>query len=266
MKYLVVMSWPAGMGVVVLIALVLTRRPESPAAPRRWAGRPSAASAGPASRLPDPVRLIGITLVGWIAAVAVMLALGAAWVVHDGSDVDRPVYAFAVHHRVVDWTLATTQLTKIADLPESLLVAVLAAVWLALGWDRRRWVPPVILATIVVADHFLTAAIRGVFERVGPPNSPGGAYPSGGCERAVLYFGLIAYLFLHEAGWCRRRRIWVGAAVAAVALNEVYTRTYLTLHWFTDALSGSVYGALVLMAVIVAVRTVIGPARSTSPA
>jgi len=68
-----------------------------------------------------------------------------------------------------------TQKTKIADLPESLIVSAVAAVWLALAWDERKSVPPVILSTIVVVDRFLTGVIRSVFDRVGPPNSPGGA-------------------------------------------------------------------------------------------
>jgi len=259
-KYLVVISWPAGIGLVVLVAVILTRRPERPAAPRWSAGRVPAAGVGSAAGLPEPVRLVGIAVVGWIAAFAIMLALGVAWVVHDGPSIDRPIYSFAVHHRIADWTVAVTQLTKIADLPESLVVAAVAAVWLARGWDQRKWVPPVILATTVVADHFLTAAIHGVFERAGPPNSPGGGYPSGGCERAILYFGLIGYLRLRQVGWRRNRGIWVSAVVAALALNEAYTRIYLTLHWFTDAISGLIYGALVLAAVILALRVVIGPA------
>ncbi len=93
-----------------------------------------------------------------------------------------------------------------------------------------------------------------------PPNSPGGTYPSGGCERAILYFGLVAYLLLRQGNWRRSRRIWAAGAVAALAFNEAYTRIYLTLHWFTDAISGLIYGALVLAAIILAIRTVIGPA------
>ena len=155
-----------------------------------------------------------------------------------------------------------TQLTKIADLPESLIVSAVAAVTLGLAWDERKWVPPVILVTIVVVDHFLTGAIHSVFDRVGPPNSPGGTYPSGGCERAILYFGLIAYLTVRQVGWSRSRTIVAAALVAALAFNEVYTRIYLTLHWFTDAISGAVYGALLLAIVVFSVRTAIGPATA----
>jgi hypothetical protein len=253
------MLWPAGLGVVVLVAAMLTRRPERSGA-RRRCERLRAPGLGSAAGLPEPVRLIGVAVVGWIAAFAFMLVLGAAWVVHDGPSIDRPIYSFAIHDRIPDWTSVMTQLTKIADLPESLVVAAVAAVWLARRWDQRKWVPPLILATTVLVDHLLTIALRGAFERAGPPNSPGGTYPSGGCERAILYFGLIAYLLLRQVGWRRNRTIWAAAVVAALAFNEAYTRIYLTLHWFTDAVSGLIYGALVLAAVILAIRMVIGPA------
>ena len=39
---------------------------------------------------------------------------------------------------------------------------------------------------------------------------------------------------------------------------------YLTLHWFTDALSGLLYGALLLTVFIAAIRLVAGPAVSWS--
>ena len=265
MSYLVVLLWPVGMGMVLLVTAMLARRSDQRGALGAPAGRVRVPGLWRAAGLPEPVRLVGVAVGGWIAAFGFMLALGAAWVVHSGPSIDRPIYAFAVHHRIDEWTSAVTQLTKIANLPESLVVAAVAAVWLAVGWDQRKWLPPVVLAMTVVVDHLLTIAIRGAFERVGPPNSPGGTYPSGGCERAILYFGLVAYLLLRQGNWRRSRRIWAAGAVAALAFNEAYTRIYLTLHWFTDAISGLIYGALVLAAVILAIRTVIGPAPPLRP-
>ena len=113
---------------------------------------------------------------------------------------------------------------------------------------------------LVVVEHFLTLALRHTFHRLGPPTSPLGTYPSGGCDRVVVFFGLIAYLLWRELSGQRRAAIWAGAVVVALAFNEGYSRAYLTLHWFTDILSGWIYGGLELVVFIVAVRFVAGPA------
>jgi membrane-associated phospholipid phosphatase len=52
--------------------------------------------------------------------------------------------------------------------------------------------------------------------------------------------------------------------VAALGFSEAYSRGYLTLHWFTDILSGLVYGALSLIAFITAIRLAGRPASKTA--
>jgi membrane-associated phospholipid phosphatase len=49
--------------------------------------------------------------------------------------------------------------------------------------------------------------------------------------------------------------------VAAAGFTEAYSRVYLTLHWFTDAVSGLIYGGLLLAVFIATIRLVDGPAR-----
>jgi undecaprenyl-diphosphatase len=56
--------------------------------------------------------------------------------------------------------------------------------------------------------------------------------------------------------------IWAGAAVAALAFNERYSRVYLGMHWTTDVLSGWFYGILLLALFILATRVIMGPARA----
>jgi len=81
---------------------------------------------------------------------------------------------------------------------------------------------------------------------VGPPGFLHGTYPSGGSERTVVFFGLIAYFLWREFSGRRVTAIWAGAAVAALAFNEGYSRIYLGMHWGTDVLSGWFYGILLL--------------------
>jgi hypothetical protein len=76
-----------------------------------------------------------------------------------------------------------------------------------------------------------------------------------------VFFGLIAYFLWREFSGRRVTAIWAGAAVAALAFNEGYSRVYLGMHWGTDVLSGWFYGILLLALFILATRVVMGPAR-----
>jgi membrane-associated phospholipid phosphatase len=107
-------------------------------------------------------------------------------------------------------------------------------------------------------------ALRHVFHRIGPPTSPIGTFPSGGVDRNVVFYGLIAYLLWREFSGQRRTAIWAAAVVGCLAFNEAYSRVYLGLHWFTDALSGLLYGALLLTVFITAVHIVAGRAAVTT--
>ena len=114
------------------------------------------------------------------------------------------------------------------------------------------------LAALIVADHFTTLALRHVFHRLGPPTSPLGTYPSGGADRCIVFYGLIAYLLWREFSGRRATAIWAAAAVAALGFNEAFSRVYLSKHWLTDAVSGLLYGGLLLAGFILAVRAVAG--------
>jgi len=78
----------------------------------------------------------------------------------------------------------------------------------------------------------------------------------------VVFFGLIAYFLWREFSGRRVTAIWAGAAVAALAFNEGYSRVYLGMHWTTDVLSGWFYGILLLALFVLATRLVMGPART----
>jgi membrane-associated phospholipid phosphatase len=129
-------------------------------------------------------------------------------------------------------------------------------------WPHRKWLPPAALAAAIVVDHYATLALRRKFRRKGPPNSIRGTYPAGGCDRAVLFYGLIAYLLWREFDGTPRGKTWGVGAVAALSFNAAYCREYLSKHWFTDIVSGLVYGLVLLGPFVGAVRLIDGPAGS----
>jgi membrane-associated phospholipid phosphatase len=262
--------WPAGMAVIVIMAALLARRAEpARAAPAGgthwWPSRAPEAALGPARNpavraLRDAARFLIVIAAGVVAVYLFMALLGLP-VTHDGHVIDQPVNHWVSHHRVHQWTHEMSKATKIGDTWTTRGAAVTAAVCLAVTWRRMRWLPPLALAALVLVQHPLTRLIHLTDPRMGPPGFPYGTFPSGGSERSVAFYGLIAYLLWREFSGARRAAIWSAAAVAAIAFDEGYSRVYLGMHWATDVLSGWIYGLLLLVAFITAVRLVADPAR-----
>jgi membrane-associated phospholipid phosphatase len=270
-KYLVALIWPAGMAVMLCAAFLTSRRAEL--APVSAGGaqaghggrRHSRRAAG--SAVSEAARLVAVAAAGAVVAIGVMSLLGLV-VVNHGLTVDKPVFHWITTHQVHAMAAAMKRLTKIGDTWTTWGAAAAAAACIAVASRDRRWLAPVALTSLIVADHFTTLALRHVFHRVGPPTSPLGTYPSGGCDRCIVFYGLIAYLLWREFSGRRTTAIWAAAAVAALGFNEAFSRVYLSKHWLTDALSGLIYGALLLAGYILAVRAGAraAPARSMSAA
>jgi membrane-associated phospholipid phosphatase len=227
------------------------------------AGRPGAA-AGAGDRdlgriAMNFARFCLFVIAGAVLVYGVMTAVGVL-VIHAGPALDQPVFSWTLTHRMSSWARVMSRLTKIGNPWTTWGACFAAAVCLAVTWRRNRWLPPAAFAAAIVTDHYLTLALRHTFHRIGPPGSPGGTFPSGGVDRCILFYGLIAYLLWREFSGRRRTAIWAGTAVAALAFNEAYSRWYLGLHWTTDVLSGLLYGSLLLLVVIGSVRLVLGPA------
>jgi membrane-associated phospholipid phosphatase len=207
----------------------------------------------------NTARLCLVAVVGAAVIYGVMCAVGTI-VVHAGPTIDKPIFTWTLTHRVSAWAHVMARLTKIGNVWTTWGACAAAAVCLAVTYRRHRWLAPAVFGAAIVVDHYLKLAIGHTFHRIGPPTSPHGSFPSGGVDRIILFYGLIAYLLWREFSGQRRAAIWAGTAVAALAFNEAYSRGYKTLHWFTDILSGLFYGTLLLALFIVAIRLVAGPA------
>jgi membrane-associated phospholipid phosphatase len=263
LKTLVVLLWPAGIIAILALTALLARGPgrRPPAVPAAVNGR-GGHHAVAASR-PARSSIVGLLLLLTVGAVAVyaLTTLLGVLVTHAGPAIDKPIYQWMSHHRTHYWTGAMNRATKVGNTWTTWGAAVVAAICLSAFYRARKWLPPVVLAAAIVIDHYLTLALRHTFHRLGPPDSPLGTFPSGGCDRMLVFYGLIAYLIWREASGSRRVAIWSAGVVYAAAFSEAYSRVYLTLHWFTDAVSGLIYGTLILATFIATIRLVDGPGR-----
>jgi membrane-associated phospholipid phosphatase len=209
--------------------------------------------------VPDVVGIGVVTGAGGALAYKVMELLGPT-VINQGPVIDEPIYHWTVDHQVKWWGAVIERLNKIGNSQPSWGAAGAAAATLAVAWPRRKWVPPAALGAAFVVERCVTLALRRKFGRPGPPDSPLGTYPSGGVDRVVYLYGLIAYLLWREFSGSPQGKAWAIGAVAALSFNEVYSREYLSKHWFSDILSGLLYGAILLAPSIAAVRLFAGPA------
>jgi hypothetical protein len=299
-RYLLVALWPAGIAAITAATIIAARRaPASPAvaaaddpagsmngaqpagadsrAAQENGAQPGTADAGADSGagagedglaarpdwLPDLIKLGAVSCAGGVLSYGVMALLGPTVMKH-GPSIDEPIVRWTSSHQVRIWAAVMRRLDKVGNTWTTWGAAGTAAVCLAVTWPRQKWLPPATLGAAILVDHFATLALRHKFGRLGPPGSPGGTYPSGGCDRVVLFYGLIGHLLWREFSGTPRGKVCLVGTVAALSFNEAYGREYLSKHWFTDIVSGLFYGAVLLGPFIAAVRLVAGPANVNS--
>jgi hypothetical protein len=222
----------------------------------RWLSDPAAARP---DWLPDLMRLGAISCAGGVLSYGVMALLGPP-ILNHGLAIDEPIFRWTTSHQVNWWAAVMKRLNKVGNTWTTWGAAGTAAVCLAVTWRKKKWLPPTALGAAIVVDHYATLALRHTFHRLGPPTSPLGTYPAGGCDRVILFYGLIAHMLWREFSGSYRGKVWAIGGVAALAFNQAYCREYLSRHWFTDIISGLFYGVVLLVPFIAAVRLISGPA------
>jgi predicted secreted protein len=283
-RYLLAALWPAGLGAIAAATVIAARRApaapalavaDDPAGPDEaepdgsaergrdavpLAGVPDLAPARPAVAR-DVIRLGAISCAGGVAAYGVMRLLGPP-IVNHGLTIDEPIFRWTTGHQVKGWAAVMERFNKIGNTWTIWGAAGAAAACLGVAWPRQKWLPPSVLGAAVVVDHYATLALRHKFHRVGPPTSPLGTYPSGGCDRVVLFYGLIAHMLWREFSGSYRGKVWAAGTVAALSFNVAYCRQYLSKHWFSDIVLGLFYGLLLLAPFTAAIRLIAGPAAA----
>ncbi len=282
-RYLLAGLWPAGLAAIAAATVMAARRapaapalvaldgpcdaagnqPAGPADGAQWDGARLAEVTGAAAAQSgwprDLIRLGVISAGAGAASYGVMTLLGRPIVDH-GLAIDEPIFRWTGSHQVTWWATIMERFNKVGNTWTIWGAAGAAAACLAVTWPRQKWLPPAALGAAVVVDHYVTLALRHRFGRPGPPASPLGTYPSGGCDRVVLFYGLIAHMLWRESGASYRGKVWAIGAVTALSFNVAYCREYLSKHWFTDIVFGLFYGLLLLGPFIAAIRLIAGPA------
>ena len=190
-------------------------------------------------------------LAGSGAIIVVLWSLGWPVKIFE-SRVDHPIFAWFQDRQDAGWSSIWRVLTNIGGLNLTQATTVIAAVGLAVLYAKRRWwVPLVIMPVAYVLEKTLQDLLLLVVDRGHPPTTLG-SYPSGGCARVIVIYGLIVFFLLRrfDAG---PRIVALGVSVVAFAETlQAYARLYNLEHWFTDVVAGIVFGVLLISTCIAA--------------
>jgi undecaprenyl-diphosphatase len=142
----------------------------------------------------------------------------------------------------------------------SLLMLALAIFLLRRGFGADAWV-----VLVFVAAQVLEVLYKANLHHLGPPRTVAHAdgpsitelvsgsgplansFPSGHMVRAVIAYGLIAFVVQRLAPWPLARTLAVPIATVIIVLLA-FDRLYLDVHWESDVLGGVLLGGIGLLA------------------
>ena len=114
---------------------------------------------------------------------------------------------------------------------------MLGAVGLAVLWIRRRWwVPAIILPVGYLMEKYGQEPLKLVVHRGHPPTTLG-TWPSGGCARVILVYGLIVFFILR--GRSPRSVVPWAAGWSLVASLRRFRRMRGSTTWSTGSPTSS---------------------------
>jgi membrane-associated phospholipid phosphatase len=189
----------------------------------------------------------GLALVGVVVAVAAVIPVGPLAVDQRWSEAMVDVQTSRLH----DLALVFNYLGRGLGRGVSL-----AAVGLALV-AARRWQALLAFAVAESLTPLAVNALKALVDRPRPQDAmldaAGSSFPSG--HAAYAGATALALLVLFTRQGSRKRRAWAVAAAVAVA-GMAWSRTYLQVHWLTDAVSGALLGLGIALATFAAVQRI----------
>jgi membrane-associated phospholipid phosphatase len=139
----------------------------------------------------------------------------------------------------------------VGNWPETLLISSVAALGLGLAARRRRWLPALLIGTVVLVERCVQRTVNVTLDAQPPPGAAG-LFPSGATARIIAVYGLILYLIVRRTrlGWHLAVAGWT--VITLVTFLQAYARLYLGYHWTTDIPGGVLLGALLLIMMVMA--------------
>ncbi len=222
----------------------------------RAAARVRVAAGGLVAAFGRPGAALVVVLAWSAAVVAVFWPLGE--LAHSLENaVDWPVLTWVGPRRNPTFEDFNWIYTALGDRYPLKWVTAAGAVFFAVLWRRRFWIPLVAIIAQFPLEQYVQAIVSGMVDRGHPPTGLG-SYPSGGIARIVMVFGTLALFAALTWRMSRRGHVVLGTAVLVLASFEGYSRIYVQKHWFTDVVSGLLFGPALFAGFALAVCVLAG--------
>ena len=194
---------------------------------------------GTATGLALTAALFAVVVAGTVMGVVVYMVRTNSGVIR----VDQSVARWAIEH-VSDFGFRTLQiLTNLGSTPAIIAFALACAFY---GWRQRHTMSiPLFLMLVVGGQALMSTLIKIAVDRVRPDMGPLGllatpSFPSGHSTAAAATFAALA-LVIGRKRSPTVRAILAGIAVS-LAVAVACSRVLLTVHWFSDVVSGLALG------------------------
>ena len=124
-----------------------------------------------------------------------------------------------------------------------IIVSLILATYLYFKISKKKGL---FLATTILLTGIIIIALKEIFQRARPINAliteSSFSMPSGHATMAVIFFGLIIYLFTSK-----KNKIKIYVTTTLIILLIGFTRIYLRVHWLTDIIAGFSIGGIILI-------------------
>jgi membrane-associated phospholipid phosphatase len=139
------------------------------------------------------------------------------------------------------------------------------AVLLFLGIRRRWWHFTAFLSAVVLSEISI-GTLKNLYDRPRPPNpyvtTSGASFPSGHAIAASVTAVALVIAMFPPGG--RHRAIW-GAVAALFSFVMAFSRVYLSAHWTSDVVAGTLLGVTIAVCTAYVVQAIRGY-RTREPA
>ena len=183
-------------------------------------------------RRPRAALWSGVALIALVALIGATIPAQPLTIDHRWSEWMTDIQSAGLHHLALLFNWLGRGLGRALSL---------VAIGLALALTRR-WRALLAFAATESLTPLATNLLKRLVDRPRPPNAmlhaAGSSFPSGHASYAGATAVALVLLFTRPAN---RRLIWWSLAALAIA-GMAWSRTYLQVHWLSDALAGALLG------------------------
>ncbi len=131
-----------------------------------------------------------------------------------------------------------------------IIISLIIAIFLYFKNSKNQ---AIFLASTILTTGIIVQLLKETFQRARPLNAliskSGFAFPSGSTTVALVFFGLMIYLFADK----KYKLMTILLAGLTIFLIG-FTRIYLRVHWVTDVIGGFIIGGIILAVSIIIYR------------